>query len=68
MELAKSKITLRVDPDPILRKKSSLVKKVDAEFRDTVTEMFKIMESAGGVGLAANQVGVTQRFFIVKNR
>jgi peptide deformylase len=31
-----------------------------------IPEMIKIMNAEGGVGLAANQVGITKRFFIIK--
>jgi len=35
------------------------------EFRSVVDEMYKVMEKAGGVGLAAPQVGISKRFFVM---
>jgi peptide deformylase len=52
-------------PHPTLRHKSKAVRKVDAELRSTVRRMFELMYEARGVGLAANQVDLPLRFFIV---
>ena len=52
-------------PHPTLRRKSKPVRRVDAQLRDTVRRMFELMYEARGVGLAANQVDVPLRFFIV---
>jgi len=38
---------------------------LDADFRTTVEAMFRLMYDAGGVGLAAPQVGISKRFFIM---
>ena len=51
-------------PHSTLRHKSVPVKKVDAELRDMIGEMFGLMYEAKGVGLAANQVGIPLRFFV----
>lgn len=37
----------------------------DAEMETVVADMFETMEKAGGVGLAAPQVGVSERFFVM---
>lgn len=52
-------------PHPTLRHKSKPIKRVDAELREVVREMFDLMYSANGVGLAANQVDLPMRLFIV---
>ncbi len=52
-------------PHPTLRYKSKPLRRVDAELRQTVREMFDLMYEARGVGLAANQVDLPVRLFIV---
>ena len=52
-------------PHPTLRWKSKPVKRVDARLRDTVRRMFELMYESRGVGLAANQVDLPLRLFIV---
>ena len=52
-------------PHPTLRHKSLPVKRVDAELRELVRNMFKVMYEACGVGLAANQVDLPIRLFVV---
>ena len=52
-------------PNRILRIKATSVKRVDVELLRTIGEMFDVMYDAGGVGLAAPQVGILRRFFIV---
>ncbi len=52
-------------PHPILRHKSKPVKRVDAELRSTIAQMFDLMYEARGIGLAANQVGLPLRLFVM---
>jgi peptide deformylase len=52
-------------PHPALRWKSKPIVEINAELRETVREMFNLMYEARGVGLAANQVGLPLRLFIV---
>jgi peptide deformylase len=52
-------------PHPTLRHKSKPIKRVDAELRKIVEEMFELMYDAKGIGLAANQVDLPIRLFIV---
>ncbi len=57
-------------PDPLLRRVSSPVERIDAELKRLVDDMFATMYKAPGVGLAAVQVGVARRLLvmdIVKN-
>lgn len=49
---------------PVLREVSKEVTEVTDEVRKTLDEMVEIMREESGVGLAANQVGLTQRFFV----
>lgn len=52
-------------PNPILRKKSEPVTAFDDELRETAAEMFELMRAERGVGLAAPQVGIGRRFFVM---
>jgi len=57
-------------PDPLLRRVSAPVERVDGEIRRLVDDMFATMYKAPGVGLAAIQVAVPRRVLvmdIVKN-
>ena len=51
-------------PHPTLRHKSKPLKKVDAELRRIVAQMFDLMYEHDGVGLAANQVDLPYRLFV----
>jgi peptide deformylase len=48
-------------PDPVLRKVSKPVEKIDAEIKKLIEDMFETMYDAPGVGLAAIQIGVAKR-------
>ena len=50
---------------PVLRQRSAEVSTVDAAIRQFVDDLFETMETAKGVGLAANQVGVARRVAVV---
>jgi peptide deformylase len=52
-------------PHPTLRHTSKLVKKVDADLRRMVAEMFALMYENRGIGLAANQVDMPYRLFVL---
>lgn len=52
-------------PHPTLRHKSKPVRRVDAELVRMVREMFSLMYANNGIGLAANQVDLPLRLFIV---
>jgi peptide deformylase len=51
--------------DAILRKKAQRVEKIDAETRMLIKDMFRTMDNASGVGLAANQVGSNKAIFVI---
>lgn len=48
-----------------MRYESKPVTRIDAGLRAQVTEMFDLMYEARGIGLAANQVAIPFRFFIL---
>lgn len=52
-------------PHPALRFPSVDVQRIDDALRATVQRMFALMYESKGVGLAANQVGLPFRFFVV---
>ncbi len=52
-------------PHPALRYKSKPIKRVDAQLRAIAREMLDLMYEARGVGLAANQVDLPIRMFVV---
>jgi len=54
-----------IHPDPRLRKVCAPVDTVDAATRRLADDMFETMYDAPGVGLAAPQIGVLQRLFVV---
>ena len=56
-----SKRKIIIEPDPILREKSSPLEKVDNELRKLMNDMLETMYSAPGIGLAAVQVGILKR-------
>lgn len=51
-------------PHPTLRHRSKPLRRVDAELRRYVAEMFDLMYEHEGVGLAANQVDLPYRLFV----
>jgi peptide deformylase len=52
-------------PDPRLRKVSAPVSAFDESLKSLVTTLFELMRSDRGVGLAAPQVGVNLRVFVI---
>jgi peptide deformylase len=51
-------------PHPTLRHLSKPLKRVDAELKQMVAEMFELMYEHEGIGLAANQVDLPYRLFV----
>ncbi len=54
-----------IEPDPILRKKSVVLEKVDDELRALLDDMLETMYAAPGIGLAAVQVGILKRLIVI---
>ena len=52
-------------PDPRLRKAAEQMEAVDDRARALIDEMFATMYAAPGIGLAAPQIGVLQRVFVM---
>ena len=60
-----SKKNIIIEPDPILRKKSKSLEKVDNELRKLMDDMLETMYSAPGIGLAAVQIGILKRLIVI---
>lgn len=52
--------------DPILRKRCREVDQVDDRIRMILDDMVETMREAGGVGLAAPQIGMMRRMFVAE--
>jgi peptide deformylase len=57
--------TIRKYGDPVLRKKAEPIKVFGAELKQFFQDMLEIMYSAGGMGLAANQIGILKRAIVL---
>jgi peptide deformylase len=62
-------LPIRIVGDPVLHNPTSAVPvgadgSVPADVRQLIADMYETMEAANGVGLAANQVGVSLRIFV----
>ncbi|HKS06643.1 MAG TPA: peptide deformylase [Gemmatimonadaceae bacterium] len=55
---------IRVLGDPVLRRRAEPVAKIDDSIRQLADDMFETMHAAKGIGLAAPQVGVSERVFV----
>lgn len=56
---------IRKFPDPVLRKKTDPVKAIDKNIEKLIEDMIETMHDAPGVGLAANQVGVSLQLAVI---
>ncbi len=56
---------IRIMGDPVLRQKAEPLQAVDEDIRRLIKDMFDTMYQADGVGLAAPQVGVSQRVIVI---
>ncbi len=56
---------VRIDGDPILRKKSRPIEKIDDRILTLLDDMVETMYSEEGVGLAAPQVGILRRAVVI---
>ena len=52
-------------PHPLLKKRCETVAQIDDEVRELVRDMRETMYGAGGIGLAACQVGVSRRVIVL---
>lgn len=60
-----SLLRIRHYPDPVLKQKAERVTSFDGELRRLAGDLLETMYAAPGVGLAAPQVGVSQRLIVV---
>jgi peptide deformylase len=58
-------LDIRVLGDPVLRQDTKVVEQVTDEHRRLIDDMFATMHAAKGIGLAAPQVGRTERIAVV---
>jgi len=58
-------LDIRVLGDPILRQETTPVGEVTDDLRRLIDDMFATMHAAKGIGLAAPQVGRTERIAVV---
>lgn len=52
-------------PERILKQKTTPVENIDGNIQHLIDSMIETMYAAGGVGLAANQVGVSKRLCVI---
>jgi peptide deformylase len=60
-----SKLEIITLPNPILRKVSERIERVDDDLRRLADDMLEAMYEAPGIGLAAPQVGVSRRLIVL---
>jgi len=58
--------TIVMLPDPVLRRKARTVTRFDKSLQALIDEMIETMREAPGVGLAAPQVGISDRLIVVE--
>ncbi|KUK20426.1 peptide deformylase, partial [Pseudothermotoga lettingae] len=56
---------IRLLGDPVLRKKSKNVERVDETTISLIKDLFETMYATDGIGLAAPQIGVSLRIFVM---
>jgi peptide deformylase len=59
-----SLLPIRMLGDPVLRERGRDLERFDGSLRRLIEDMFETMYDAPGVGLAAQQVGMSSRFFV----
>ncbi|MCS5421409.1 MULTISPECIES: peptide deformylase [Psychrilyobacter] len=57
---------IRTYGDPVLRDKNKEVEKIDDDIREILDGMVETMRDISGIGLAAPQVGINLRMFVVE--
>lgn len=60
-----AKLQIRIDGDPILRKKSRKVEVIDEDLYRLIDDMYETMYEAQGVGLAAVQIGKLKQLIVI---
>jgi peptide deformylase len=57
--------SIRIYPDPILRKKAQFVENIDGKVKDASDRMAKVLYANKGIGLAAPQIGISSQIIVV---
>lgn len=60
-----SKLDIRIYGDPVLSEVAKPIEKISERHRALAVDMIETMYASNGIGLAANQVGLTERIIIV---
>jgi peptide deformylase len=60
-----ARLDVRIMGDPVLRKKAEPVTNITDDVRKLIRDMFDTMYAEEGVGLAAPQVGISERVIVV---
>jgi peptide deformylase len=58
-------LEIRLYPDPVLKTVCETVTEVTEEIKTLIQNMFITMYHSDGVGLSANQVGISKRIFVM---
>ncbi len=53
-------------PDPVLKRKAHTVAKFDKNLQTLIDDMIETMRDAPGVGLAAPQIGLSERIIVIE--
>ncbi|MDO4988462.1 MAG: peptide deformylase [Synergistes sp.] len=56
---------IKIFPDPVLRAETKKIDKFDDELQKLVSDMFETMYFSDGIGLAAPQIGVSQKVVVI---
>ncbi len=60
-----AKLKIRYLGDPVLREKAKPVEEINGQLQRLIDDMAETMYEAKGLGLAANQIGITKRLFVL---
>ena len=58
-------LRLRYFGDPVLRQSGRKIEKFDDQLASLSQEMIEVMKQSDGIGLAAQQVGIAEQFFVM---
>lgn len=61
-----TRLKIRSWPEKILKRRSQEVKEVDLVIRNILDQMYIVMKSSDGLGLASNQVGLDMQLIVVE--
>lgn len=60
-----ARMPIKIYDDPILREVAQPIARIDERLRQIAQDMVETMYESRGIGLAANQVGLTERIIVV---